>query len=48
MEKGSIIEEGDHNGLLEQSGHYAMLYSTYFRHQSLAYVERAKEFIGDD
>ncbi len=48
MEKGSIIEEGNHEGLLEKGGHYATLYNTYFRHQSLAYVEKAKEFIGDD
>jgi ATP-binding cassette subfamily B protein len=48
MEKGTIIEEGDHQGLLARSGHYAMLYNTYFRHQSLAYVEKARELIGDD
>ena len=43
MEKGRMIEEGDHEGLLAQGGHYAMLYNTYFRHQSLAYVEQARE-----
>jgi ATP-binding cassette subfamily B protein len=48
MDRGTIIEEGNHNSLLEHSGHYAMLYNTYFRHQSLAYVEKAKELIGDD
>ena len=37
MEKGRIIQEGTHDGLLEQGGHYAMLYNTYFRHQSLNY-----------
>jgi ATP-binding cassette subfamily B protein len=37
MEKGRIIEEGDHDGLLNQGGHYATLYNTYFRHQSLDY-----------
>ena len=42
MEKGRIIEEGNHDGLLAQSGHYAQLYNTYFRHQSLDYVEKAK------
>jgi len=42
MEKGRIIEEGNHDGLLAQGGHYAQLYNTYFRHQSLEYVEKAK------
>ena len=37
MEKGRIIEEGNHAGLLAQGGHYATLYNTYFRHQSLDY-----------
>lgn len=47
MEQGRIIEQGDHEGLLEQGGHYATLYNTYFRHQSLAYVEQAKSVFGD-
>ena len=37
LEKGKIIEEGDHAGLLRRGGHYANLYNTYFRHQSLDY-----------
>ena len=45
IEKGRIIETGNHTGLLAQAGHYAMLYNTYFRHQSLAYVEQAKDLI---
>lgn len=48
MEKGAIIEQGNHDGLLAQGGHYATLYNTYFRHQSLAYVEKARELIGND
>ncbi|NQU31220.1 MAG: ABC transporter ATP-binding protein [Anaerolineae bacterium] len=44
MENGGIIEEGDHDNLLAKEGHYAELYNTYFRHQSLAYVEGAREF----
>lgn len=40
---GRIIEEGDHDSLMRSSGHYAELYNTYFRHQSLNYVERAKD-----
>ncbi len=39
LNEGQIIEEGDHDALMEQGGHYAELYDTYFRHQSLAYIE---------
>jgi len=39
IDHGRIIEEGTHEGLLAAVGHYAELYNTYFRHQSLAYVE---------
>ena len=45
IEKGRIIETGNHTGLLAQAGHYAMLYNTYFRHQSLAYVEQSKDLL---
>ncbi|MCB0000906.1 MAG: hypothetical protein KDE56_34325, partial [Anaerolineales bacterium] len=37
LRDGQIIEEGDHEGLLTAGGHYAELYTTYFRHQSLDY-----------
>lgn len=45
LEKGRIIEEGTHDSLLRDEGHYADLYNTYFRHQSLAYVEESKKLI---
>jgi ATP-binding cassette, subfamily B, bacterial len=48
MQTGSIIEEGSHEGLLKQGGHYATLYNTYFRHQSLAYVEQMKDLVEGD
>jgi len=37
LETGRIIEEGSHASLLAAGGHYAGLYNTYFRHQSLDY-----------
>ena len=43
LDRGRIIEQGNHSGLLAQGGHYATLYNTYFRHQSLAYIEQARE-----
>ncbi|MGC9399857.1 MAG: ABC transporter ATP-binding protein [Anaerolineae bacterium] len=39
LREGKIIEEGHHEALMARGGHYAELYNTYFRHQSLAYVE---------
>jgi len=46
MREGAIIEQGSHAGLLGQGGHYAELYNTYFRHQSLAYIEQIKALVG--
>jgi ATP-binding cassette subfamily B protein len=43
LRQGHIIEEGNHDGLLAQGGHYATLYNTYFRHQSLAYIEESRK-----
>ena len=39
MRAGAIIEQGSHDSLMAQGGHYAELYNTYFRHQSLEYIE---------
>jgi ATP-binding cassette subfamily B protein len=40
LDKGRIIEQGSHDQLVAQGGHYAELYNTYFRHQSLDYIEQ--------
>jgi ATP-binding cassette subfamily B protein len=37
LDRGRIVEEGNHNTLMSQGGHYAQLYNTYFRHQSPDY-----------
>ncbi len=45
LRDGRIIEEGNHDSLLEAGGHYAELYNTYFRHQSLQYIEQARTLL---
>ncbi|MFW9916152.1 MAG: ABC transporter ATP-binding protein [Candidatus Thorarchaeota archaeon] len=35
LENGRIVEEGNHDLLMEKKGKYYQLYSTYFKHQSL-------------
>jgi ATP-binding cassette, subfamily B, bacterial len=52
LSKGKIIEQGTHDSLLRDGGHYAELYNTYFRHQSLEYLNtnpeaRAAAALGD-
>ncbi|MHA2007556.1 MAG: ABC transporter ATP-binding protein [Promethearchaeota archaeon] len=45
MDHGKIVEEGNHNELMSKGGTYAELYNTYFRHQSLEYIEKMKEIV---
>lgn len=45
LREGEIIEEGTHDTLLTNGGHYAELYNTYFRHQSLEYIENVKNVL---
>ena len=40
LDHGAIIESGTHDQLMLDGGHYATLYDSYFRHQSLEYIER--------
>lgn len=39
LDHGGVLEEGNHDHLLAQGGHYADLYNTYFRHQSLEFID---------
>ncbi len=39
LDHGDIIETGTHDQLMADGGHYATLYDSYFRHQSLEYIE---------
>lgn len=48
LREGQIIEEGDHEGLLARGGHYAELYTTYFRHQSLEYIDSWQKRAGSE
>lgn len=47
LRSGEIIEEGNHEELLARGGHYAELYTTYFRHQSVDYKpwQEEEEFV---
>lgn len=47
LRDGAIIEEGNHNALLAAGGHYSELYNTYFRHQSLEYIEQARLLVAN-
>jgi len=45
LQEGKIIEEGTHQKLLDDDGYYSVLYNTYFRHQSLEYIEDSGELV---
>ena len=40
LDHGKIVEEGNHEELMKRGGTSANLYNTYFRHQSLEYIEK--------
>jgi ATP-binding cassette subfamily B protein len=42
LDHGKIVEEGNHETLLQKNGYYARLYNTYFRHQSYEFLDEIK------
>ncbi|MHA1560714.1 MAG: ABC transporter ATP-binding protein [Promethearchaeota archaeon] len=40
LDHGKIVEEGNHDYLMEKKGYYAKLYETYFSHQSFEFMEK--------
>jgi hypothetical protein len=44
----STVRHADRIIVMRQGGHYAELYDTYFRHQSLSYVENARNLLGGE
>ncbi len=47
LREGKIIEQGNHEALMTTGGHYAELYNTYFRHQSLSYIENSRQMLAE-
>ena len=43
LKDGRIVEDGSHHYLIAQNGEYSQLYETYYRHQSLDYINEAKK-----
>jgi ABC-type multidrug transport system fused ATPase/permease subunit len=43
LDHGKIVEEGNHDTLMAKGGTYANLYDTYFRHQSLEYINKCRD-----
>ncbi len=39
LDHGRIVEEGNHENLLQKNGYYARLYNTYFRHHSYEFLQ---------
>jgi ATP-binding cassette subfamily B protein len=43
LDHGELIEQGNHESLMEQEGFYSELYETYFKHQSAEWLSEISE-----
>jgi len=47
LDHGKIVEEGNHENLMQKNGYYARLYNTYFRHQSYEFISSIRSKISE-
>lgn len=47
LDHGEVIEEGDHETLMNNGGPYSELYETYFKHQSAEWISEISEVFSD-
>lgn len=47
LDKGELVEEGDHDTLMSKGGLYSELYETYFKHQSAEWISEISKVFSD-
>ena len=47
LDKGELVEEGNHDDLMKNGGLYSELYETYFKHQSAEWISEISEVFSD-
>ncbi len=47
LDGGKIVEEGNHESLMDEEGLYSELYETYFKHQSAEWISEISEVFTD-
>lgn len=47
IDQGEIVEEGDHENLMDKGGLYSELYETYFKHQSAEWISEISDVFAD-